>query len=139
MLSIIAPIVLAIAFVVSPIQLSTPILDVPEPLIVRMAEVAKGESGVDPTDPACVMRNRIIRGWNMYAVLNHFYARRHSVSEEELNAVRSAILFGVGCDERAYFQWSLSDVRNVRPDEKDFLYEANGNRYYSIGALRHND
>lgn len=111
-------------------------INVSELTLHRMASVAKGEDGVDPSNPACVMRNRILNGWNPELVLNHFYASPRDVSQEEYDRVRDTVLLGVDCDKRAYFQWSLSDENNIRPNPASFLYEVNGNVYYDINALR---
>lgn len=113
-----------------------PVLDVPEPLLYRMASVAKGESGIDLTHPACVMRNRIIAGWNPSRVLNHFYASPAYIDGREYELARRTILYGDGCDPRAYFQWSLNDESRIKPNSESFLFGINGNVYYDVNALR---
>jgi len=113
-----------------------PVLELPDALILRYAQVAKGEDGRDPAMPACVMRNRILRGWNPDKVLNHFYAPARRVSDSELAAVKAAVLYGAGCDERAYFQFSDSDLRRVQVCPGAFLFRVNGNSYFSIDALK---
>jgi len=117
-------------------QGDSPIIDLPDPLTLRMAMVAKGESGIDPVDPACVMRNRIMAGWNPDRLLGHFYAPTRPVTDEELERVREVLATGAGCDPRAYFQWSTSDVARIQPNPGSWLFSANGNHYYDRAALK---
>jgi hypothetical protein len=113
-----------------------PLLRLEPELIYSMAQVAKGESGVAPETVACVMRNRILAGWNPYKVLNHFYAPPRPVTIEELQRVTTVLRTGYNCDRRAYFQWSRSDVAKIQPCASSFLYEAHGNFFYDREALR---
>lgn len=117
------------------LQSNQPVIDVPDALIRQMAMTAKGEAS-NPVYPACVMRNRILHGWNPYKVLNHFYARPRQVTEQELIDVANTIRYGVQCDPRAYFQWSLDDERKIQPNKDAFLFEIDGNVYYAYHALR---
>lgn len=117
-------------------QGDSPTIDLPDPLTLRMAQVAKGESGIDPADPACVMRNRIVAGWNPDRLLGHFYAPARPVTDEELERVREVLATGAGCDPRAYFQWSTSDVARIQPSPGSWLFSANGNHYYDRDALK---
>lgn len=123
------------AFLIS-VGSGAPVIDISDDLLMKMSMVAKGESAIDPVHPACVMRNRIIRGWNPNLVLNHFYARPRAVTPEEYEMVSAAIKFGLGCNPDAYFQWSLADEKRIMPNPKAFLFEVNGNVYYTIDALR---
>lgn len=118
------------------VQAQGHLLDLPDALTLRMAQVAKGEDGIDPAQPACVMRNRIVAGWSPWKVLNHFYAAPHTVSTDELARVRAVLRDGAGCDPDAYFQWSTSDVARVKPAASAWLYSANGNHYYRRDALK---
>jgi hypothetical protein len=112
------------------------ILSLPDPLVQRMAQVAKGESATAPDAVACVMRNRILAGWNPEKVLNHFYASPRAVTDEEVKRIANVLRTGEGCDHRAYFQWSKADVEQVRPRAESFLFEAGGNFFYDKHALR---
>lgn len=113
------------------------VLSLPDDLTQRMAEVAKGEDGRDPTMPACVMRNRILNGWNPWKVLNHFYAPAiKNISDAEVEAVRAMLAKGEGCDRRAYFFFTGIDFSHVHPAEASFLFNHNGNYYYDIYAFK---
>lgn len=115
------------------------IFELPDALTARMAQVAKGEDSADPTQPACVMRNRIVAGWSPVKVLNHFYAPARQVSAAELAAVREVLRTGVGCNPDAYYQWSTSDVARIQPKAAAWLYSVNGNHYYRRDALKRGD
>ena len=112
------------------------LLSLPEPLVWRMAQVAKGESSLRPDAVACVMRNRIIAGWNPERVLNHFYAPPRTVTAEEVERIANVLRTGEGCDPRAYFQWSRADVERIQPRPESFLFEAGGNLFYDRYALK---
>lgn len=47
-----------------------------------------------------------------------------------------AYRLGVGCNGWEYFSFSYDDVRKVCPNPDSFLYEAGGNHFYDINALR---
>lgn len=121
------------------VQAQDIIFELPDALTARMAQVAKGEDGADPSQPACVMRNRIVAGWAPAKVLNHFYAPERPVSEAELVAVREVLRTGAGCNPDAYYQWSTSDVARIQPKAAAWLYSANGNHYYRRDALKRGD
>lgn len=126
----------ALTGLLAPVRAQGKTLELPDALTERMAQVAKGESGANPTAPACVMRNRILAGWSAWRVLDHFYAHPLPVSAEELDAVREVLRTGAKCDPAAYFQWSTADVQRVQPNADAWLYSVDGNHYYSRDALR---
>lgn len=102
----------------------------------RMFAVAKGESASAPHTVVCVMRNRVLAGWNEHKVLNHFYAPPRRFTSAEHIKMLLAYRLGVGCDGREYFQFSKADVAAVCPNESSFLYEAGGNYFYDVNALK---
>lgn len=102
----------------------------------RMFAVAKGESAAAPHAVVCVMRNRVLAGWNEQKVLNHFYAPPRSFNARERLRMMLAYRLGVGCNGWEYFSFSYDDVRKVCPNPDSFLYEAGGNHFYDINALR---
>ena len=80
------------------------------PFEVQVARKCAGESRTLLPQCACVVLNRIHRGWSRASVLIQFFAPDRQVTAVEVAGVKAVLEGKAPCDPRWYFMYSRADV-----------------------------